>query len=104
MSKFKHPCWDHVTSNVAESFNSWLLKARQHCIISIINKHRVKLAQKLYKAKVDVTSWKNGVGLKIEEKLVENITRGQFFQVSCYSDLVARFSNGQNDMAVNLAT
>ena len=65
-----------MTSNVVESFNSWLLKAKGHCIMSLINEHRGKLAQKICKAKVDVTLWKNGVWLKIKEKLVENIARG----------------------------
>ena len=60
-----------MTRNVAEFFNSWLFKEIRHCIISLINEHRKKLAQKIYKAEVDVTSWKNGVGPNIEEKLVE---------------------------------
>ncbi|OMO65568.1 Zinc finger, PMZ-type [Corchorus capsularis] len=104
MSKFCHPRWNHITSNIAESFNSWIRIERHHSIFALINEHRDKLATKLFDAKATISSWKGEVGPNIEDKLQENIARGEFLHVVPYGYHLARVNTGKVDLAVDLAT
>ncbi|XP_028803299.1 uncharacterized protein LOC114758433 [Neltuma alba] len=66
-SKFPYKRWDNITTNLAESFNAWLVGERKHNIAVLIHEHREKLANKMYHSKEAMTNWSNGVGPNIEE-------------------------------------
>ncbi|XP_072062082.1 uncharacterized protein [Arachis hypogaea] len=42
-SQFPHRRWDLITTNIAESFNSWIRKERTHSICALITEHRDNL-------------------------------------------------------------
>lgn len=104
MSKFTKRRWDIVTTNVAESFNAWVLDERRHYVFALMNEHRDKLALKLLREKEDMKLWKNGVGPVTERKLLENIVRGEVMIVVPYGQCSAKVSTGFADLSVNLET
>ncbi|KAK9290258.1 hypothetical protein L1049_008425 [Liquidambar formosana] len=75
MSKFPNKRWDKITSNLAESFNSWVRKERHHSVIHFVHEHRNKLGTLLHKHAEEMKNWKQLVGPNIEKKLKENISR-----------------------------
>ncbi|XP_028767379.1 uncharacterized protein LOC114725084 [Neltuma alba] len=50
-SKFPYKRWDNITTNLAESFNAWLVGERKHNIAVLIHEHREKLVNKMYHSK-----------------------------------------------------
>ncbi|XP_028752718.1 uncharacterized protein LOC114712364 [Neltuma alba] len=69
LSKFPFKQWDNITTNVAESFNAWILKERKHNVSVLIHEHMEKLAKKMVANKMAMENWTNGVGPNIESKL-----------------------------------
>ena len=59
--KFLFKLWDNITTNIAESFNGWMVKERQHMVTQLIHEHREKLAKKMYASFQAMDKWKNGV-------------------------------------------
>ncbi|XP_028784132.1 uncharacterized protein LOC114740170 [Neltuma alba] len=84
MSLFLFKRWDNITTNLAKSFNAWLVKERRDNICVLINEHRQKLAKKLYAAKEATGKWKNGIGPKIEAKLIEHVALAENVMVENY--------------------
>ncbi|XP_028763658.1 uncharacterized protein LOC114721933 [Neltuma alba] len=75
MSKFAYKRWDNITTNIAESFNAWIVKERQHNVAQLIHEHREKVARKMFAASVAMRNWRNGVGPNIDGKVMENVAR-----------------------------
>ncbi|XP_028785849.1 uncharacterized protein LOC114741731 [Neltuma alba] len=63
--KFPYKRWDNITTNLAESFNAWLVGERKHNIAVLIHEHREKLANKMYHSKEATRNWTSGVGPNI---------------------------------------
>ncbi|XP_054825662.1 uncharacterized protein LOC129323092 [Prosopis cineraria] len=102
LARFPYKRWDNITSNHAESFNAWLVKERKHHICALINKHRAKLARKLYNSKIEMANWSNGVGSCVEAKLRENALRAEVMVAEHYSVNMILVKVGNNDLRVNL--
>ena len=73
LSKFPRMRWEKITTNIAESYNAWVVKERGHNIFQFMKEHHEKLALKLFRAKENALKWKNGLGPKVEKKLLENV-------------------------------
>ncbi|GKV13281.1 hypothetical protein SLEP1_g24311 [Rubroshorea leprosula] len=104
LSKFPYPQWDLLTSNNLESTIPCIKLENYHTVLSFITKHREKLAKKLWASKAAISSWIKGVGLTVEQKLMENIARSQEMQVLAYSDQSAKVGTVNGDHFVNLAS
>ncbi|XP_028776827.1 uncharacterized protein LOC114733520 [Neltuma alba] len=101
-SKFPYKRWDNITTNLAESFNAWLVGERKHNIAVLIHEHREKLANKMYHSKEAMTNWSNGVGPNIEEKLMDHVARSERMDVQNYGMNNFRVRWGNLDVRVNL--
>ena len=108
MSKFPYKRWDNITTNIAESFNAWVVKERKHNIDVFIHEHREKLAAKIVACKSDMENWHNGVGPNIEAKLVEAIQKVGGMETTYYGDnrIVVQVLTlrGKIDIPVNLVS
>ncbi|XP_028752925.1 uncharacterized protein LOC114712539 [Neltuma alba] len=86
LSKFPFKRWDNITTNVAESFNAWILKERKHNVSVLIHEHMEKLAKKMVASKMAMENWTNGVGPNIESKLQEKVARAENMHTVYYGD------------------
>ncbi|RVW82503.1 hypothetical protein CK203_046270 [Vitis vinifera] len=89
ISKFKKMHWDKMTSNLAESFNSWLRHERHHNICVFFIEHMDKLGSLLVEDKNGLVKWNGCIGPKTEEKTALNIgkaIRRMGFDVPDYVD------------------
>ncbi|KAK4255705.1 hypothetical protein QN277_008669 [Acacia crassicarpa] len=103
MSRFQFRRWDNITTNLAESFNAWLVKERRDNVCVLINEHRQKLAKKLYVANEAMGKWENGVGPKIEAILKENVAQAEGMVVVDHGSGRMLVRIGQKDLRVNVA-
>ncbi|XP_059639564.1 uncharacterized protein LOC132281931 [Cornus florida] len=82
--QFPKKRYGKLYSNVAESFNGWVLKERELPIMGIIEKTREKLTKYIYKRKNKAILWKLLVGKRIDEILALNVKLGEKMQImSC---------------------
>lgn len=102
LSKFPYRRWDNITTNITESFNSWVVKERKYNIAVFMYEHREKLAKKLHNSKVALEKWTNGIGPNVETKLKENVLRGDTLQVDFYALNTVRVKTLNGDVRVNL--
>ncbi|XP_054790840.1 uncharacterized protein LOC129296279 [Prosopis cineraria] len=102
LSKFSHRRWDNIMTNIAESFNSWVVKERKYNIAVFMYEHREKLTKKLHNSKVALKKWTNGVGPNVETKLKENVLRGDTLQADFYALNTVRVKTLNGDVRVNL--
>ena len=86
MSKFPKKRWDKMTTDLEESFNSWLRNERHHSICSFIIEHMANLGAMLVKHKAESNAWKGIIGLKIEEKVKINIAKWEVYSVSLFME------------------
>ncbi|XP_028768191.1 uncharacterized protein LOC114725796 [Neltuma alba] len=75
LSKFLFKRWDNITTNLAESFNAWMLKERRYNVAQLIHEYREKVAKKMYAASMAMSKWKNGIGPNTNATLMENVAR-----------------------------
>ncbi|XP_028767621.1 uncharacterized protein LOC114725290 [Neltuma alba] len=68
MSKFPFKRWDNITTNIAESFNSWMVKERKHNVAQMIHEHREKVARKMHASYMCMSKWRNCVGPKTGQR------------------------------------
>ena len=64
-----------MTTNMVESFNSWLKEECHQTIYTLLLKHMDKLAGMLTNHISEIGKWKSVVGPKTEEKILGNIIR-----------------------------
>ena len=67
--------WDKMTSNLTESFNSWLRHERHHNICVFFIEHMDKLGYLLVEHKNGLVKWNGCIGLKIKEKIALKVTK-----------------------------
>ncbi|KAL6320887.1 hypothetical protein AAG906_010696 [Vitis piasezkii] len=91
MSKFAKKRWDKMTTNLVESFNAWLREERHYTIFNLVMTHMDKF--------VHLAS---PIGLKTEEKLLENIIKSGSFPVYPYVGGVFKVFNMKVYVDVNL--
>ncbi|XP_028801487.1 uncharacterized protein LOC114756719 [Neltuma alba] len=101
-SKFSYKRWDNITTNLAESFNAWLVGERKHNIAVLIHEHREKLANKMYHNKEAMRNWTSGVGPNIKEKLMDHVARSERMDVQDYGINNFKVRWGNLDVRVNL--
>ena len=75
MSKFPKKGWDKMTTNIVESFNSWLREERHQTIYTLLLMHMDKLVWMLTNHISETEKWKSVVGPQTEEKLLGNIMK-----------------------------
>ena len=71
-----------MTINLVESFNAWLRNKRHHSICNFLLEHVSKLGYMLVKHKEESNNWKGSIGLKIEDKVLQNIAKGEVYPVT----------------------
>ena len=81
MSKFPKQRWDKMTTNLAKLFNAWLRNERHHSICNF-------LLEILVKHKEESNNWKGSIGLKIEDKVLQNIAKGEVYPVTPFMNEV----------------
>ncbi|XP_054778400.1 uncharacterized protein LOC129286465 [Prosopis cineraria] len=84
--KFGYKRWDNITTNLAESFNAWIVKERKHNVNVLIHEHREKLAKKMVASKAAMGNWKHGVGPNIEAKVMEQVVRAKNLHAQIYRE------------------
>ena len=84
LSRFGFMRWDSMTSNLAESFNAWILEERKHNVCTFIHEHRFKLAAKMVASKAELANWINGVGPRTNDKLMEIVSSASNLYVQHY--------------------
>nr|DAD21717.1 TPA_asm: hypothetical protein HUJ06_023180 [Nelumbo nucifera] len=79
-SLFKCRRYDKFTSNLVESFNAWVLEAREQPIMSLLNIIRLKMIELTFKRQCEAKGYKQPVGPNIEDflkfKISESINLG----------------------------
>ena len=71
-----------MTINFAESFNAWLRNKRHHSICNFLLEHVSKLGYMLVKHKEESNNWKESIGPKIEDEVLQNIVKGEVYLVT----------------------
>ena len=71
-----------MTINLVESFNAWLRNKRHHSICNFLLEHVSKLGYMLVKHKEKSNNWKESIGLKIEDEVLQNILKGEVYLVT----------------------
>ena len=72
-----------MTTNIVESFNSWLREERHQAIYTLLFMHMDKLVGLLTNHIIETKKWRSVVGPKIE-KLLANIMRSRPISVMPY--------------------
>ncbi|XP_054786991.1 uncharacterized protein LOC129293202 [Prosopis cineraria] len=103
LSRFPFRRWDNIVTNLAESFNLWLVKEINHNVCVLIHEHQEKLAKELYASKEAMIEWKNGVGLNVEAKLKENVLMAEVMEAEYYGPNRILVRTGLTNFSVNLA-
>ena len=73
---------DKMTTNLAELFNAWLQNERHPSICNFLLEHMSKLGSMLVKHKEESNNWKGSIGLKIEDKVLQNIAKGEVYPMT----------------------
>ena len=84
MSNFPKNRWDKMTTNIAESFKSWLREERHQTIYQLLLMHMDKLVGLLTNHITKTKKWRSVVGPKTEEKLLTNVMRSGLISVMPY--------------------
>ncbi|KAL6325712.1 hypothetical protein AAG906_023596 [Vitis piasezkii] len=77
--------WDKMTSDMAESFNSWLRHERHHNICVFFIKHMDKLGSLLVEHKNGLVKWNGCIGPKTKENIALNITKEKIYSGSIHT-------------------
>ncbi|XP_028779104.1 uncharacterized protein LOC114735576 [Neltuma alba] len=104
VSKFPYKRWDNITTNIAESFNAWMVKERKHNVAQMIHEHREKVAKKMQASSVAMTKWKSCIGPKIETKVKENVEVSKQFITTDYGrgNVNVQTSRGHHRVSLSL--
>ena len=102
MSKFPKKRWDKMTTNIAESFNSWLREERHQTIYTLLLTHMDKLVGMLTNHINASKKWRSVVGPKTEEKLLANIMRSGPISVMPYIRGTFRVFTGEVYLVVDM--
>ena len=73
-----------MTTNLAESFNAWLWNERHHSICNFLLEHMSKLGSMFVKHKEKSNNWKGCIGPKIEDKMLQNIAKGEVYPITSF--------------------
>ena len=73
-----------MTTNLVESFNVWLKNERHHSICTFLMDHMIKLGDMLVKHQEESLKWKRSIGPKIEDNVLLNITKGEWYVINPY--------------------
>ena len=92
-----------MTTNVVESFNTWLKNERHHSIYSFLVEHMTKLGAMFVKHKAEINEWKGTIGPKIEEKVKINIVKGEVYIVSPFMETLFGIFVGKAVINVDIA-
>ncbi|XP_028804446.1 uncharacterized protein LOC114759441 [Neltuma alba] len=102
MSKFPFKRWDNITTNIAESFNSWMVKERKHNVVQMIHEHREKVARKMHASYMCMSKWRNCVGPKTEAKVLENVYFSRYMSCDNYGGGRLCVHTSRGDQRVDL--
>ncbi|XP_028754382.1 uncharacterized protein LOC114713878 [Neltuma alba] len=102
LSQFPFKRWDNITTNIAESFNAWMVKERRHNVAQLIHEHREKVAKKMHASAMAISKWRNGVGPNIEAVLMENVMRTEHMFPVSYGGNRACVHTAYGDLEVDL--
>ncbi|XP_028753678.1 uncharacterized protein LOC114713242 [Neltuma alba] len=102
LSKFPYRRWDNITTNLAESFNAWMVRERKHNVAQMIHEHREKVARKMHASYAAMTKWSNCVGPKIEAKVLEHVYFGRYMHCENYGGGRICVHTSRGDQRVDL--
>ena len=102
MSKFPKQRWDKMTTNLAELFNVWLRHERHHFIFNFLMEHMAKLGSMLVKHKEQSNNWKWSLEPQIEEKILQNISKGEVYPVTAFMNGIFRVCIGRAFLNVDI--
>ena len=91
-----------MTTNIAESFNSWLREKCHQTIYTLLLMHMDKLVGMLTNHISETEKWKSVVGPKTEEKLLGNIMRSEPISVMPYIRGAFKVFTGEVFLVVNM--
>ncbi|XP_020249209.1 uncharacterized protein LOC109826596 [Asparagus officinalis] len=73
--------YGHVTSNVAESFNSWIREARLLCILQMVEHIRKQLMTRMNNRRIMACKWTSYLYPKTEQIVRENMEKGRTLEI-----------------------
>ena len=91
-----------MTTNLAESFNAWLQIERHHSICNFLLEHMSKLNSMFVKHKEESNNWKWYIGPKIEDKVLQNIAKGEVYPVTPFMNGVFELCIGRALLNVDI--
>ncbi|XP_028755677.1 uncharacterized protein LOC114715038 [Neltuma alba] len=103
LSKFPYRRWDNITTNLAESFNAWMVRERKHNVAQMIHEHREKVARKTHASYAAMTKWSNCVRPKIEAKVLEHVYFGRYMHCENYGRGRICVHTSRGDQRVDLS-
>ncbi|XP_028774317.1 uncharacterized protein LOC114731342 [Neltuma alba] len=84
LSKFPYRRWDNITTNLAKSFNTWMVRERKHNMAQMIHEYQEKVARKMHASYTTMIKWSNCVGPKIEAKVLEQVHFSRYMHCENY--------------------
>ncbi|KAK8574061.1 hypothetical protein V6N13_097055 [Hibiscus sabdariffa] len=95
---------DVVDNNLAEAFNGWIVDARCHPIISMLEEIRKTVMQRLYVKRSWVNKWKTNITPRAQQKLEKNMELLVQCRLVWNGDGGFEVTHGENQHTVNLNT
>ncbi|KAK8661724.1 hypothetical protein V6N13_091320 [Hibiscus sabdariffa] len=95
---------DVVDNNLAEAFNGWIVDARCHPIISMLEKIRKIVMQRLHVKRSWVNKWKTNIAPRAQQKLEKNMELSVQCRLVWNGDGGFEVTHGENQHTVNLNT
>ncbi|KAK9288824.1 hypothetical protein L1049_017289 [Liquidambar formosana] len=96
--------YGHLTTNVAESFNSWILEARNLPIIPMVNKIREQLMGHFYTRREEASRWTKSLTPSFDEILQKYVLQSLICRVSPSNNSLYEVDDGVRRRLVNLQT
>ncbi|XP_020263245.1 uncharacterized protein LOC109839228 [Asparagus officinalis] len=88
--------YDHVTSNVAESFNSWIREARLLRILQMVENIRKQLMTRMNNRRIMACKWTSYLCPKAEQIVRENMEKGRTLEIRQSREDIFECKNGRN--------
>ncbi|KAL4378422.1 hypothetical protein GQ457_02G034530 [Hibiscus cannabinus] len=95
---------DVVDNNLAEAFNGWIVDARCHPIISMLEEIRKMVMQRLHVKRSWVNKWKTNIAPRAQQKLEKNMELSVQCRLVWNGDGGFEVTHGENQHTINLNT
>ena len=93
---------DHVTNNMAKSFNQWICNIKGKPILTLLENIKIKLTKRFHDRYVKGCTWETIITPKIRKKLDSSKYNGKFYKVVFASEHEFNVFESGKSYVVNL--